>query len=72
MVVEVESWGILALCFRYAMLLHRVTSVAMSYRLGVVVAEFLDEVGANEEGGREEDLDDDEYCDYHCSGFFSC
>ena len=40
--------------------------------LDVVVAEFLNEVGANEEGGGEEDLDDDEYCDYHCSGFFSC
>ena len=37
--------------------------------LDVVVAELLDEVGANEEGGGEEDLDDDEYCDYHCSGF---
>lgn len=72
MVVEVESWGILALCFRYAMLLHWATSVAMSYWLGVVVAELLDEVGADEESGGEEDFDDDEYRGYHCSCFFSC
>lgn len=37
--------------------------------LDFVVAELLDEVGADEEGGGEEDLDDDEYCDYHCSCF---
>ncbi len=37
--------------------------------LDVVVAELFDEVGANEEGGGEEDLDDDEYCCYHCSCF---
>ena len=37
--------------------------------LDVVFAELLDEVGADEEGGGEEDLDDDEYCDYHCSCF---
>ena len=39
--------------------------------LDVVFAELLDEVGADEEGGGEEDLDDDEYCDNTCSGFFS-
>ena len=54
------------------MLLHWATNVAMSYRLGVVVAELLDEVGADEESGGEEDFDDDEYRGYHCSCFFSC
>ena len=44
----------------------------MPDRLDVIVAELFDEVGADEEGGGEEDLDDDEYCDYHCSCFFSC
>lgn len=37
--------------------------------LDFVVAELLDEVGADEQCGGEEDLDDDEYCDYHCSCF---
>ena len=45
---------------------------AMPGWLDVVFAELLDEVGADEEGGGEEDFDDDEYCDYHCSCFFSC
>lgn len=42
---------------------------AMPGWLYVFFAEFLDEVGADEQGGGEEDLDDDEYCDYHCSCF---
>ena len=37
--------------------------------LDVVVAELLDEMGTDEQCGGEEDLDDDEYCCYHCSGF---
>ena len=45
---------------------------AMPGWLDFVVAELLDEVGADEQRGGEEDLDDDEYCDYHCSGFFRC
>jgi hypothetical protein len=44
---------------------------SMLGRLDFVVAELLDEVGADEGGGGEEDLDDDEYCDYHCSCLFS-
>lgn len=46
--------------------------IAMPDWLDVFVAELLDEVGADEQGGGEEDLDDDEYCDYHCSVFFRC
>ena len=42
---------------------------AMPGWLDFVVAELLDEVGADEQRGGEEDLDDDEYCDYHCSCF---
>ena len=41
--------------------------VAGAVGFGVFVAELLDDVGADEQGGGEEDLDDDEYCDYHCS-----
>ena len=42
---------------------------AMPDWLDVFVAELLDEVGADEQCSGEEDLDDDEYCDYHCSCF---
>ena len=45
---------------------------AMPGWLDFVVAELLDEMGANEQGGGEEDLDDDEYYCYHCSCFISC
>ena len=53
------GWGLLEL-----------GGVAMLGGLVVVVAELLYDVGADEEGGGEEDLDDDEYCGYHCSSFF--
>ncbi len=46
--------------------------ISMLGWLDVVVAELLDEMGTDEQCGGEEDLDDDEYCCYHCSCFFSC